>query len=271
MSVRQLVKSLTPPLLWGFARQLMHPSVRFSGQPRDWAQAVTMSNGYSTQAVIDRVSEATRSILAGHPGYERDSVLLNDGAYPYQILTALLRGATLNGGRLSVIDFGGSLGSTYRLCAPFLEGLSAIQWQIIEQAPFVELGQREFCTDQLGFFSSIDELPQPIARPVILLSSVLQYLERPWEILGQLLQHDACQLAVDRTPMSSSPEDRLCIQHVPKTIYEASYPCWILSRQRLNNELAQRWNLLAEFASADGTATTEDGFAFEFRGIIAER
>src|SRR3546814_6742160 len=73
-----------------------------------------MSSGYSESAILDRVRTATRAVVAGEAAYERDSVLFDKADYPFALITALLRAAASADMRLDVIDFGGSLGSTYR-------------------------------------------------------------------------------------------------------------------------------------------------------------
>src|SRR6185295_4240667 len=97
------------------------------------------------------------------------------------------------------------------------------------------------------------------------------YLEQPERTLGELLRVGATHLVIDRTPMSPLAEHRLCIQHVPRNIYDASYPCWALSRPRLLALLsAARWRVRAEFACMEGGFTTPSGLEFSFRGLIAE-
>jgi len=68
-----------------------------------------MSGGYGDDNIVARVTCAARSVLSGSARYERDSVPFNDTNYPFAVLAALLRAASLNLNRLEVIDFGGSL------------------------------------------------------------------------------------------------------------------------------------------------------------------
>lgn len=192
--------------------------------------------------------------------YERDSVLFHESDYRYPIVTQLLRAALVNRGRLNVIDFGGSFGSTYRQCRPLLDGVDEVRWQVIEQPAFVSIGQREFTTEELSFVPTIQELTPSEVPALILLSSVLQYLEHPEPTLTQLLRLDATHLVVDRTPFSTQPDDRLCVQHTPSSIYDASYPCWILSAPRLRGlVLSEGWQIEAEFDSGDGHFRTARG------------
>jgi putative methyltransferase (TIGR04325 family) len=271
MSAAGLLNDLAPPLLRRLARRWRGSGLRFSGQPASWAEARAACGGYDAAAILDRVATATRAVIAGEAVFERDSVLFHKPAYPYPVLTTLLRAAALNGGRLDVVDFGGSLGSTWRQCRPFLAGLAALRWQVVEQAAFVALGRAEFTTAELSFAASLDELAPSATAPVIVLSSVMQYLEDPAATLAALSALHASHLVIDRTPLSAEAAARLCIQHAPRQVYDASYPCWILSREALLAQLAPHWRLLSEFPCDEGHHATDDGFAFEFRGLILGR
>ena len=230
-----------------------------------------MSSGYGSANILERVTQATRAVVSGAARYERDSVLFNEPDYPFPLLAALLRVAARDRGRLDVVDFGGSLGSIYRQCRPLLAGLSPIRWWVIEQAAFVASGTAEFSSEELQFADLLAEIPPNEGQRVILASSVLQYLEDPSATLQEFDNSSAQHLIVDRTPLSAQATDRLCIQHVPKQIYAASYPCWILSKSKLLEQLSRNWRLVCDFPGADGIARTDDGVPFEFRGLVLER
>jgi putative methyltransferase (TIGR04325 family) len=270
VNARTLMKGLVPPLLLDQVRRWSGRTLRFGGHPADWAEALRMSSGYAASNIIERVTQATRAVVSGAAHYERDSVLFDEPEHPFAVLAALWRAAAGHGS-LDVVDFGGSLGSSYRQCRPLLEGLSAVRWRIVEQPSFVAAGRREFTTEELGFFDTLSELPAPAAPRVVLASSVLQYLENPHAVLDAFAAVGASHLVIDRTLMCDQPNDRLCIQHVPAQIYAASYPCRLLSRPRLLERLDRHWKLRCDFSCAEGRRTTEDGFPFEYRGLMLDR
>ncbi|MBL8350021.1 MAG: methyltransferase, TIGR04325 family [Burkholderiaceae bacterium] len=273
MSVRTTLRAWIPPaVLEARRRWLGARGLRFSDEPGGWAAARARSKGYATDLIVDSVAQATREVQAGRAVFERDSVLFHQADYRYEVVAALLRTASLQDGCLDVIDCGGSLGSTYRQCRPLLTGLRRLRWRVLEQAHFVAAGRREFTTDELSFASSVAELPDFDAPPLLLLSSVLQYLEDPMQMLRDLLRLKPAAVVVDRTPLSEIDEHRLTVQHVPKAIYDASYPCWILSRRRLLQVLSEEGlRIVGQFPCPEGSFTTDSGFQFEFRGLIAER
>jgi putative methyltransferase (TIGR04325 family) len=272
MNIRAGIKAWTPPALLDARRRLLGRGLRFSDAPDGWASAQRMCEGYSADVIVERVATATREVLAGHALFERDSVLFHQSDYRYPIIAALLRAASLNAGRLEVVDYGGSLGSTYRQCRPLLSGLHQIRWRVVEQANFAAVGQNEFSTSELSFSSTVAGLPPTDSRPLILLSSVLQYLEHPLQALERLLQLNPSHVVIDRSPMSAIDDHRLTIQHVPKSVYDASYPCWIISRRRLLETLTSAgFQVIGEFPGMEGSFVTPHGLTFEFHGLIAEK
>jgi putative methyltransferase (TIGR04325 family) len=270
VSSAALARALAPPLVLDLFRRLSGRTLRFAGTPASWQEALRMSAGYGAPDILNRVVEATRAVVAGDAPFERDSILFDEPEYPFAVLAALCRAASAER-RLTVVDFGGSLGSSYRQCRAFLDHLSAVRWQVVEQAAFVDAGRREFTTDELSFHGSIDDLPVALGAVVVLASSALQYLEDPHAQLAAFTRSAAAHLVIDRTPMHDGPTDRLCIQHVPRHIYPASYPCRLLSRAKLFEHLQADWKLLCDFACAEGHRSTDDGLPFEYRGLILER
>ena len=168
----------------------------------------------------------------GEAAFERDSVAFSQPEYAWPLLAALMWIAAKNGGRLNVLDFGGSLGSSYFQHRVFLERLNSVRWVVVEQSGQVRVGQREFADERLRFCATIEEATAESRPHVVVLSSVLQYLERPHEVLSELLGLECDHLVLDRTTVWDDPRDRLCVQTVPPAIYDASYPCWVFSKVR---------------------------------------
>jgi len=87
--------------------------------------------------------------------------------------------AARNVGVLNVLDFGGSLGSSYFQNRELLKILPTIRWNVVEQAHYVKAGQTYIQDEQLRFYPSIHECLAENKVNAILLSSVLQYLSDP--------------------------------------------------------------------------------------------
>jgi putative methyltransferase (TIGR04325 family) len=93
---------------------------------------------------------------------------------------------------------------------------------------------------------------------------VLQYLERPYEMLEEMLEAKFDFILIDRTPYSLNNEDVIKLQKVPPSIYKASYPCWFLSEMHLKDYLIDRdYKLIEEFDSIEGRMNN-----YTFKGMI---
>lgn len=269
-SWRSRVAPWVPPAVSSWAARRSTESNAFREFPGTWAQAVTSVPGYSDEAILAKVAAATRAVERGDAAFERDSVLFSDPEYSWPLLAALLHTAARDG-RLSVLDFGGALGSTYRQHRRFLDDLDNVTWTVIEQQGFVELGSREFTTARLSFARTVAEAVSSGSSNVAILGSSLQYMDDPRRVLDEMTSTDVTTLIIDRTPLSDEPDDILCIQTVPATIYAASYPLWILSRSRLIAHLAPQWTPIAQYDAGHGQPKTDTGRSFSWAGLILAR
>lgn len=263
-------KQWLPPALIERLKPLFRYGVYFSGRYDDWESASQSATGYNADLILEKVKYATLEVIAGRAAFERDSVLFNEVQHSFPVLAGLLRASAENKDQLSVLDFGGSLGSSYFQCSNFLSVLSALSWNVVEQPHFVRCGQECIKSEQLKFYFSIDEVLQENEPNVVLLSSVLQYLPEPYTILAELMQSKINYLIIDRTPFSDELHDAITVQHVPSSIYPASYPCRIFSKHALMTYLSNQYEIIAEFTSSDRSAVV-GGLKFDFGGMICRR
>jgi len=210
------------------------------------------------------VLAATLKVKRGEAAYERDSVVFNEIQYSWPVTAALMWAAAQSGGRLSVLDFGGSLGSSYFQHRQFFDGLTDIRWSVVEQPHFVQAGRQYIQNENLRFYETICECEEFEKPNVILLSSVLQYLEKPDEFLGSILKTAANVLIIDKTPYSSKMFDGLATQHVSADIYPASYPMHIFAESIFLEKMLLNWTLIASSLSPEGYVDSPlDKFAFK--------
>jgi putative methyltransferase (TIGR04325 family) len=210
-------------------------NVYFSGNYESWSLASSYALGYGDQQILNQALSSTRVILNRKAAYERDTVLFEKAQPNYPLLTWLLYTAHQNDGRLSVMDFGGSFGSSYFQNRGFISNIKLINWGVVEQQHFVSAGKEEFETNELRFFYNQEECIQYINPNFLLLSSVLQYLETPYYWLDKLLSLNIDNVLIDRTMARHDERDQISIQYVPKRIYLASYPVWFLSAEKIES------------------------------------
>ena len=233
MSYQAFLKAICPPLIWQGVRRLRGGrGLAFEGDYSTWAEAEKAAGGYDLPAILERVREAALKVKRGEAVFERDSVCFYREEYRWPTLSCLLRIAAMNGGCLRVLDFGGSLGSFWFQHRKLLGGLREVRWAVVEQPHYVECGREEFQDDILSFHASVEDCLRDGPVDVILLSSALQYLPEPYGWLERFADSGVRWLLLDRTPFIEQDRDRLTVQHVPPSIYPASYPAWFFSRQR---------------------------------------
>jgi putative methyltransferase (TIGR04325 family) len=244
-----LLRELIPPLLWKTLKG--RGNCFYSGDYSSWEDAKLATTGYSSDSILSKVKEASLQVKQGKALYERDSVLFDQIQHSFPLLAALLRTACENQGKLNVLDFGGSLGSSYYQCKDFLSVLNDLKWNVVEQESFVACGKQYFEDENLKFFNAIEDCFNLRKPDVILLSSVVQYLEKPYELLTELIYYGFDYIIFDRTAFVKEGGDRLTIQKVPPEIYPASYPAWFLSLDKFLSFFEEKYDLLLEFDSND--------------------
>lgn len=270
MNVFKVVaKNWLPPAMFRWTRRIVVGG-GFAGDFATWEEASAGCTGYDAEEILAKVLDATLKVKYGAAEYERDSVLFDEVEYAWPVLAGLMWAAARSGGRLNVLDFGGALGSSYFQNRKFLQTLPEVRWNVVEQAHYVEAGRVHIQEGPLHFYGTIEECLTQTQPNVVLLSSVLQYLKSPMEILKSLSGTGATYLIIDRTPFTSRDKSRLLMQHVPPSIYAASYPMWVFSQQEFMNTLDADWRLVVSNLSPEGLVHSKDGFGFSFRGMLLE-
>ena len=230
-----MLKDIIPPALFRLLRPL--PRYGYFGTYSRWEEAEALTSGYDEAGILQRVQAAALQVKAGKAAFERDSMVFQQEEINPFILSMLMWVAAQAQGTLHVTDFGGSLGSTYFQHRKYLDQLPLHSWSIIEQAHFSQFGREQMSTPALSFFNSVRESRAAHPQQVLLFSSVLQYLRNPIAILNELDLGQFPYLLLDRTAFHSGTEDILTVQKVNPQIYQASYPAWFFSEQKLMSEL----------------------------------
>lgn len=269
---RAVLRDLLPPVVSRFLSGLLSGRTSFVGDFGSWEEAASHAGAYDSASILEKVTTAAALVRDGKAAFERDSVTFESREYPWPVLVGLLRASVLRPDRsLSVLDFGGSLGSSYYLCRPYLEAvLPSLRWSIVEQQHFVARGRAGFETPQLRFYESIAACLQSERPNVVLLSSVLAYLPRPFEILEELLGFEPNTVILDRTAVLQG-QQRLTVQHVSRSFYPASYPAWFLDEARIVKAFAPRYELVASFDAVGGDVRLSGGATAQMRGFIFSR
>lgn len=221
----------------------------WSGDYSSWEKARAVSGGYDQQVILERTAGAMLKVKNNEAVYERDSVLFDKKEYPHALIAFLIYSATIRRAPLHILDFGGSLGTTYYQIREFLTAENCASWNIVEQEHYVHTGNRDFSDERLKFYSSIDDCMKDRAIDFVLLSSTVQYLEAPHVFLKELAERAFDFILFDRTTFNTDRQDRITLQRVPPEIYPASYPSWFFHEDFFLSHFSGRYKVVAEFPS----------------------
>jgi putative methyltransferase (TIGR04325 family) len=243
--LKKVIKDFLPPV---FSRLITGLFYGWHGNYSSWDRAIRKSSGYDSQLIIDKVKESSLKVKMGIAQYERDSVIFSEVQYNFPILASLLWVASGNNGKLGVLDFGGSLGSCYFQNKLFINSFAEIKWCVVEQPNFVKVGLESFSDEKLKFYSSIEECLNENHIQIILLSSVIPYIEKPYELLENIKSKKINFILFDKTPLIKG-KDRITVQKVNPAIYNASYPSWFFNKGKFMNFMKPEYDLVFDFDS----------------------
>lgn len=240
------------------------PSGWFGNYP-SWSAAAADAEGYDDVAILNKVRASLLEVKEGRAAFERDSVAFAEMDHEPVILENLQRIAAAGNNELRVIDFGGSLGSTYFQYKKLLKDCRITSWLVVEQEHFVNVGNTDFADGVLRFSP---ELPAQSDANVLLLFSVLPYIDEPVPLIMSIQRLGIPEIIIDRTGIIDGDADRITLQIVPPSVYKASYPARFFSEQKLLAEFNE-YLLIQKFESKFAAAyRLEDGVTAHWCGYI---
>ncbi len=230
------IKDFVPPLFIKIYRALRPRKYGWIGDYATWEEAKKQCTGYDSKVILEKVRSGLLKVKYGEAAYERDGVVFVEERYSWPIVSAILL-AYHDNPSINILDFGGSLGSTYFQHKKLFTRFPDFRWNIVEQDRFVEIGKKDFQDDNLRFFNSIEECFSDTKPNILLLGSVLQYIEKPYKLLSNLFSYNFKYIIIDRTPFDRNDRHRITIQNVDPGIYDASYPSHVFSETEFMNFL----------------------------------
>ena len=236
-----------------------------------WAIAKSQCNGYDAAGILEKVKAATLKVKNGEAVYERDAMLFDKIEYSWPLLANLLWIAGRQDNSLSVLDFGGSLGTSYFQNRSYLSHLKKITWSIVEQPNYVQAGKLNIAGGGLDFFENVETAINIKGQhDILLLSCVLPYVEKPFELIEGLIAKKISYIIVENTYFNTGPANRLTIQKVPPVYYDASYPAWFLDYDSVVKTFTARYDMIAEYMNdqilyLEGEKITYRGFIMQLK------
>ncbi len=279
INIKKYIKFLLPPAFYILYNKIKlrkpensNPKSMWSGNYSRWEEVEKKTDGYQSHIILDKIKNAVLKVKNNDAAYERDSVLFDKIQYSWPLSTYLLKIAIDNANELKVLDFGGSLGSSYFQNAEFFVGLNNIKWSIIEQPHFVSIGNNEISDGKLSFYTSIEEALEISNYNLLLLSSVIQYLKEPYKWIVNFINYNFEYIIVDRTGFIMHSEDRLTLQTVQENIYNATYPVWFFNEENFLLPFNEKYILITTFDNGFTPPTfLDDHKSVYWKGFIFKR
>lgn len=252
------------------------PGPGFHGDFTSWDEAATQcvptrKTASEQRESMARTVELFQRALRGDLAFVRDGVPFVEPENPWPVLAYLLRAAAERHGALRVIDFGGSLGTTFLQARTLLATLPEVRWAVVERPEIAAAGRQALTSEQLSFFDSFAEARDAGDPDVVLFSGVLPYLPEPYAILDEVLRSSSRYILLDRTVVVAGDRSRVAIQTVPSFRGEISWPARLFCRRDLLQAFQPDFRAIAEFASYCDPVEEIDGLRIDYKGFAFER
>jgi len=245
---KSIIKLLLPPIFFNFILKLLQRRNVFRGEFSNWENAKYFSKGYQNKKLLQKIISSNRICLNNPNLFERDSIIFNNPQYAFALNACLLFIISKNKtNKINILDFGGALGTSFRQFQKFTNNTIDLTWTIIEQEELYKIGIQEFSTEKLIFstYYLLDNLN--INYHALIFSSVLEFLNNPYEILLSDKFLNINFLLLDRTPVWLGEDDIITNLIASKQI-TGSYPCTIFSYNKLTSFLkSNNWILFTEW------------------------
>ncbi len=246
--IREMVPSIFKTLRWYSFKY------GWKGDYKTYEQAKAQCSGYDENHILQRIINATQKVKTGEAAYERDGIIYEEIKVNFHLLSTLLLIASKNNNKLTLIDFGGSLGTSYYQNIGYLSHLTELNWCIIEQPQFVDAGKMGFENEHIKFYNSLEDCKTAHQQiDLVLLSSSLQYMSDPYRVLKSIQSFGISYILIDLIGYNDKNQDRITIQYVPPAFYgiDASYPCIFLNKSKLEYQLSDGYNKVFDFIAEE--------------------
>ena len=222
---------------------------------KSWSDATSRSSGYQSPQTIN-------SLVGSDPVDElNQGIESHVGSRFQQIASAFLEGiaAVQHQSMVRVLDIGGGLGEYFFLFEKMVPSLE-LQWTIIETPVVCELARSTTPTRaNLSWINRLDDAEGHF--DIALMSGVIQYVERPYELLNKGIEKSDF-LILNRCPITHSQRRVVCIQRPGFFESKGSYPVHMLSETELISYLEARGEILTRWM------VPEDVAIVRFRRIV---
>jgi len=237
---------------------------------KTWEEAEKDCEVYDEKAIQEKLKTAILKVKNGQAVYERDGIIYDQIYYSWPLLSHLLLAASQNNNQLSLIDFGGSLGTTFFQNKKYLNQLNKVQWDVVELGYLIETGKKEIAEKGLDFFYTIEDAIKTNGKHNILITNgVFPYLEKPYELFNLFKSFNFEYIIIESTYFNYEARDRICIQKTNPKAYTAFYPCWLLDYEKVKAYFMDEYIIFNEYQN--DIHFYLEGEKVEYRSVVFKR
>ena len=215
---------ILPPRVKTLIRSFLSFVVGFT-KVDSWETAERKSVGYESTDVLTPLMQGTTET--------RDNLIKSRSATTryQQVATAILFGLSedmLHGGKpLRILDFGGGSGDYFYQLQKFVPNID-FDWTVVETPALAQAMQDKYggYPEQIRWVHSLEMTDDKY--DFVLCSGVLQYVEKPFEILEALVKKSELVI-INRIPLTTSSDNFVALQRVLTKKKRGSYPAHFFS------------------------------------------
>lgn len=251
---------ILPPKIKVCVRVLLSRFIGFT-RVESWESAVTKSSGYESVNVVEPIVAAARRVQS-----DTQTSNLSNSRYQ-QIATGMLYCISQDrlsiGQSIRVLDVGGGGADYFHQFQKFAPQIK-LDWTVLETPAMVEAMSNEFggSLTNLRWVNSIQNTSE--SYDLVLCSSVLQYIENPFELLATLVQKSEF-IVMNRIPLVDSSEHFVAVQRIISNGKRASYPVHFFGEKTFLNQISlygaveMRWLVVEDQPVINRRAQTNHG------------
>ena len=175
-----------------------------------------------------------------------------------------------NSKSFKVIDFSGGLGTTYQQNRIFISKIKNVcEWRIVEKEKFLAIGKSEFTNKILSFYKIIEEANKDRVD-VVLFSCSICYVKNPYDFMAKAKAIKAPHIIFERKPITDEMKNTFVVEHVPPSIFKASYPIRNFNYNNIVKFFIDEYELIEEWECDLQVDTNTTAMGFIFKRSTAE-
>ena len=255
-ALQKIIKKITPPIFIEIVKGIFFSKKSkygFHGNYTCWEEVSKQVTGWETDIIFDKINQSTNQLEKKDGSFERDGEIISSTNQNFPLIYSLINSINIEKKELSIIDFGGSLGTHYKRYRQFINNGIKISWAIVEQKKYVDYAKKVNKNLELNFHYSISESLKINNYSTFFSSGTIQYIEKPYKLMDEIMEYNFSTIVFDRIFFLNDVNDRICIQTVnPKLFYHASFSVWLFNETKFKKHMSKKYTLILEFMSEDG-------------------